>query len=283
MGNYELDLEERFSILNDMAESTGYVVMDTSAICNFIKSNYFNGEKNFEEELEVVKENIRFTRYLRHLVSEKNGIVFPEEVKKEFDFFTKDALINKKRSIGKFGKKRSNSHCKNYDLSDKLYSLAKEVKRNLKVLMKERNKFLREMPGVEKEINHRVKGFTCGIEGTILELSRKYFSRNIDKRNKRFESSYHGHRQNDEKIIAKSFALSYNSPVTMVTSDKDFLVIYNEIFYNLDKFSKNGLPSLPRFNLNLFLLNQDGSFKYFEPAFFMEKNKREKIKVSKNC
>jgi hypothetical protein len=90
----------------------------------------------------------------------------------------------------------------------------------------------------------------------------------MKKRERRYSEGMFKNRNNDEIILAKSFALSEVKPVTVISKDWDLWVIYSEMFRNLNRFIENGMPGLPAYNLDLFIMHDNGDFQYFNPVMY---------------
>jgi|TARA_Y100000034_G_scaffold127160_1_gene179542 hypothetical protein len=274
----DLGVRERIETIEEMAKTPGYIVLDSSLICNLIETHRDYKKISPEEELDMLKGQIDLTRRLRYCVSDNDRFVFPEEIRNELESSAKNYMVRKRRSRRRTGRRRAfkgNGEQKRNDF----YSYFKELGKAWGDLIHERTKFVADTNYLEDRLPELERGMLEDFETTVMDLSDKFYDSNMRMRAKRLSEGADENRYNDEKILAKSFALSEVMPVTVVSRDWDFKSIYSAMFRNLDRFIDNGIPGLPAFNLDLLIFDGKGSFQYFNPVMFAPDNLKRRFRL----
>jgi hypothetical protein len=278
MGLVNKEIKKKIADIEEISKTSGYIVLDSSVICNLIRTHRDYKNIDYFEELELIKEQVELTRKLKYEIDGNERYVFPVEVRNEIEFSANDYLMRKRKKRRKTGRRKAMKG-KNEQEKIDLYSCCKEIGKTLGILIHERRDIVSKMKSLEYELPGLEKSMLPDIERTVLDLSDEFYDRNMKKREKRYSEGKIENRRNDEIILAKSFALSEVNPVTVISKDWDMKEIYSEIYKNLDRFIDNGVPGLPAYNLDLFMMQENEDFQYFNPVMFVPRELKNRFRM----
>lgn len=242
-----LNVEERvdfFKLLVRHSESK--FILDTGILGVFDFSSMFKLERPSDSRmLKILRAETTLLERMKSLFREEE-IVFPNEVRKEYDFFT-NVLERQSRERNE------------YD--------------SYVPMLRARKNLLWHQPTVGDLISKDILPYSGKIDETVRDISNSFYNtHNIQRKNRENKGGVPEHAFNDEHILAKAFTLTYSHPVRLVSPDTDFIVLYREIMLNLDKFFQNGVPSLPDNIFDLVFVGHNGSMELFNPESVRRNN-----------
>ncbi len=236
--DYELDVDERLNFFNNLAGPTkGFVVLDTCILGEFGFLNLLKPENLHGQELKkTLSAECDLLERLHNLFKEKN-FVFPPEVRGEYKFMT--------NLLEDYGK---------YNGENGLYI----------PLIRARHQLFNDLPHILEILPNSILQYGSTIDDAIMDISHEIYESNpYLKLARTSKFCLPANAFNDERIIAKSFALSYLSPTRIVSGDRDFIEIYKGLVLNADRFMQRGVPSLPDNPLELVFVNKSGNTELF--------------------
>ncbi len=232
--DYELNIDERLAFFKNLiAPYGGFVVLDTGIIGGFDFSALLKHEEIHGSELkETLSAECNLLGRLHKLFKEGN-FVFPHEVCAEYKFMT-NLLEDYGRDNGENG-----------------WYIP---------LIRARRQLFNDLPRVCEVLPDAILQYGLTIENTVLDISREVYDSNPHlKYGRASKTGLPSNKFNDERILAKSFALSYICPTRVVSCDRDFVDIYQGIALNADRFMQRGVPSLPDNPFELVFVGKNGS------------------------
>lgn len=264
-----------FDLLGRLSQQNGFVVLDSSFLCRLVNLQdiQYSGP---EDELHFIRKEIELIKDIKPFFRDAERVLVTSEVVGESEQYN-SKLTRKKKS--KRRSSRIKTHRDWYGDAGRRKSLHKQVSNELKRLIRERHGLLNLIGLADDEIpEHYFESKTEGepykrLESTVLKLSEEHFGKNNITRY-RGSTVLKDNEDNDEKILAKCFALSYCAPVSVLSSDSDFEHIYRAIYLNLDKIRSADFQA-PVFDANLFLC-QPHRFKVLTPRKVLRKRLEER-------
>ncbi len=237
--DYELNIDERLVFFKNLAtQSKGFVVLDTGIIGGFDFSALLKYENIHGSDLkEILSAECNLLERLHKLFKE-GSFVFPHEVCGEYKLMTNN-LENYGKSTGENG-----------------WYIP---------LIRARRQLFNDLPRVCEILPDSILHYGSTIENTVLNISREVYDSNPPiKQLRKCKKGLPSNEFNDERILAKSFALSYLRPTRVVSCDRDFVDIYQGIALNADRFMQQGVPSLPDNPFELVFVSHTGNTELFD-------------------
>lgn len=222
----DLDYGERIEFIRKFDSDGGYVVLDNSAIMRVEFADYsvgFNGQGNG-----LITADIHLMRGLAALFRENTSFVFPDYVRTEY----REGARNLERFKYRNG------------------LLAQQ-------LAHEKHGLEQSMRSVKSVVSPEVAGIIPNLERIFCLLSEEFYEKHPHLRKQRDYKrslSQSGNEQDDEKILAQAFALTYEKPTKVVSSDPDFEDIYAAAFLDSASLPSHGV-SMPRNELQIIKLH----------------------------
>jgi hypothetical protein len=236
----DLDVDDRVNVFNMLSAPRGtYTLIDTGVfgLLDFASLLPCGVPSRGVRICDALSAHNSLLHLLTAIVA-SGEYVLPEEVRDEYHAVTRvfEHIGSGERGVGQ-------------------YSAAARARRRL----------FSTIPRLETTLNEQGRTNLETVTHTIISLSDALYAEDISLANNRAaKRKTSGNEQNDERILAKAFALSYRAPVRVVSADRDFIHLYESLVLGVESFLTNGVTSLPDTLPQLVYLRQNGTIELFD-------------------
>ncbi|MBS3072013.1 hypothetical protein J4408_03410 [Candidatus Pacearchaeota archaeon] len=215
-------------------ELPGMKVIDCRYLFSDLFGCFFNSTPN--EQTNDIEFGEMFYNQLFPLIS-KPDVVFVEECKMETErYFSilrnnlrkrRKALAKRKVEPSYFTRENGINHTKvrEYQLMNQL--LHQRISRRKGQLFEIMNHNL-----ASKHIPNDIKPYLSRIEGAFKAIANSPTVRSYQRGLSKISLGMEEHLDNDSKMLAKAYALSYLGPVNFLTTDADMFLIAREFYFD---------------------------------------------------
>jgi hypothetical protein len=219
-------IERALSIDGLKMADTSFFVYDD----HFRPGNLFLKEVDVTQSKEIVRCHNDFYTSVQTMVDKSSGLIFPTEFLLEYRLLSSTMRDKYMQMMNLVGRNP------NWPQREVVKSKASDLK-NLMNLRREYLASITREREAERHISPMAYGFLPAIERAFLEIDQIHQFRAVSRGYRKVDRPYglEKNRDNDAKIAAKAFAISYDSDLKLLTCDMDHIWLF-DIFYNDPNF-----------------------------------------------